>query len=324
MVVFHHYMQVYRDFKPENQIELFFAKYGNIGVDIFFVLSGFIMAFSISSRKIKASRFFYARLTRILPAYWIATLIFILTISQTSWGATHILNNFGWKEFFYSLAFAPHEHLSGIGLHPVLTVGWTLNYEIFFYVILTLSIIFFKDKAIIFSIAIITTLPIFSNSIYNLGSIPSSHLIWEFSLGIILYLIQEYLKSLQFIKKSSKYISALIFIASSLVLINFQFFGHRMLASFLLVFGFILLEEYFQRNQSKIGKFCVHLGDLSYSTYLYHLVAIFAVGNIIDTSRDNDFLLLSSVALITYLLSLVSYFLIEKKLRETLMKPLTS
>ncbi len=60
MVVFHHYVQVFRNFKPEGGIERFFTYYGNLGVDIFFVLSGFIMAYSMSNRKTSAVGFFWS------------------------------------------------------------------------------------------------------------------------------------------------------------------------------------------------------------------------------------------------------------------------
>ena len=56
-VVFHHYTQSFYSFDVENSLAVVFAKYGSIGVHIFFVLSGFVMALSVQKKSPSASQF---------------------------------------------------------------------------------------------------------------------------------------------------------------------------------------------------------------------------------------------------------------------------
>ena len=52
-------------------------EFGHIGVDIFFVLSGFIIAYVTDK---KTQSFFINRLIRIIPFYWLITFLFIATL----------------------------------------------------------------------------------------------------------------------------------------------------------------------------------------------------------------------------------------------------
>lgn len=95
---------------------------GAAGVDLFFVLSGFIIAYS-SSRD--ARHFLARRLIRIIPAYWIATILAALfTLQAMAW---HDASAWLIQSLFY---------LPGPQGRPALIfVAWTLVYELAFYVI---------------------------------------------------------------------------------------------------------------------------------------------------------------------------------------------
>lgn len=104
------------------------------GVALFFVLSGYLMC-RISNRS--AVEFVRDRFWRIVPVYWMATAIMLTTFGMwTYWPAAHI---------FMSFLFLPHQAPSG--LHPVLGVGWTLNFEVYFYTVFALSIFIAKKHA---------------------------------------------------------------------------------------------------------------------------------------------------------------------------------
>jgi exopolysaccharide production protein ExoZ len=95
-------------------------KIGGAGVDLFFVMSGFMMVHS--SRDLFGSlsgscRFLEKRLIRIYPAYWIATWLLLLIAPMP--GSEHMLK---------SLALVPEQTTA-----PFLTPAWTLTYEVFFY-----------------------------------------------------------------------------------------------------------------------------------------------------------------------------------------------
>lgn len=105
---------------------------GAAGVDVFFVISGFIMWTLTERAEAAPGRFLWRRLVRVAPPYWIATFltaaIFLLRPGFL-W-----MPPFTPGELMQSLLFVPHR--DGWGrVYPVLTQGWTLTYEMFFYVV---------------------------------------------------------------------------------------------------------------------------------------------------------------------------------------------
>ena len=104
--------------------------FGGAGIDIFFVISGFIMVYTTMDREITPWSFMADRIARIVPAYWAATLgVFFLALVAPSLLQT---SHMQWDELFKSLVFVPFRKATGL-VQPVLFVGWTLNYEMFFY-----------------------------------------------------------------------------------------------------------------------------------------------------------------------------------------------
>ncbi|MES2741018.1 MAG: acyltransferase [Pseudomonadota bacterium] len=124
------------------------------GVDIFFVISGFIM-YAIASgdfgQQGKARSFFLRRLVRIVPPYWLfttamvgAALVFRSHVTHSALALDHILASY---------FFLPYLNPYGEA-YPVLMLGWTLNYEFFFYMIFGLALLFPKKigLALIFGV----------------------------------------------------------------------------------------------------------------------------------------------------------------------------
>lgn len=102
------------------------------GVDIFFVISGFIML--VSSRGMSAGDFMARRIIRIVPLYWLFTLTLILvaTARPELFKGTVVTAEAAIK----SLAFIPYFSTSVPNqIWPLLVPGWTLNYEMMFYLI---------------------------------------------------------------------------------------------------------------------------------------------------------------------------------------------
>lgn len=102
---------------------------GAAGVDVFFVVSGFIMMAISDRRPLAPAAFLRDRFLRIAPSYWIVTTIMVLGAAaglfpnlQLSLG--HVLGSY---------LFIPVASPSTGEFWPVLVQGWTLNYELFFY-----------------------------------------------------------------------------------------------------------------------------------------------------------------------------------------------
>lgn len=112
--------------------------FGNSGVDVFFVISGLIMVVTTSGpRRQTPQGFLRNRFTRIAPVYWSITLaVFALALVTPGLLQSTTADP---VQLAKSLAFIPYARADG-EMHPVVFVGWTLNYEMAFYVIFALGL----------------------------------------------------------------------------------------------------------------------------------------------------------------------------------------
>ena len=106
---------------------------GGFGVPLFFVISGFIMVV-ITDENTRPGSFIRDRAIRVVPLYWLATTAVAV--------ATLAFSFLSWPHLAASYAFLPFDR-PGAEKHffPVLGVGWTLNYEMLFYGLFTLSLL---------------------------------------------------------------------------------------------------------------------------------------------------------------------------------------
>ncbi|MBV8775656.1 MAG: acyltransferase [Alphaproteobacteria bacterium] len=110
------------------------------GVDVFFVISGFIMVYvseSLFAQPGAAWHFYVRRCLRIIPLYWTVSavfLVFVLTHYETLGAA-----NLSLPAVVASFFFVPWPLPDGT-MAPLYGVGWTLNYEMFFYLVFALAV----------------------------------------------------------------------------------------------------------------------------------------------------------------------------------------
>lgn len=314
--------------------ELIF-KGGFLGIDIFFVISGYLVSLSIFSNFYKTGtfkfiNFFSNRLKRILP-----NLLFVMVISVLiAWFALspNDLINFS-KSLISSIAFNSnfYFHFSGnaFGEYNSLTKPllhtWSLSVLVQFYLIfsLCLLLIFKFFKKYLFHILFLLFLISFIFADFYSKSNPSLSFyilptrFWELILGSLLAYLE--LKSNHRI--TQKKINPIMpFVGLMLISISLFFFNDQMFyPSFFtlmptvgvcLFIWFSNKDEIFTKLLS--SKFFVGIGLISYSLYLWHypIFAYARSSGLIQEGYINKIL----IALSIIILSFISYFLIEKQI----------
>jgi len=107
------------------------------GVDIFFVISGFIITLSAARYAARPLAFFWRRFLRVAPLYYLFTTLMVATLLILPGAAKDTALEPG--QILSSYLFLPFERYDG-RIAPVLSLGWTLNYEMFFYALMALSL----------------------------------------------------------------------------------------------------------------------------------------------------------------------------------------
>lgn len=111
---------------------------GAAGVDVFFVISGFIMWVVTCRKPPSPGQFLLRRVERIVPLYWMTTLgvAAIAVLVPAAFPAMHPTL----PHLMQSLLFVPHRDDSGL-IAPLIVPGWTLNYEMFFYLLFAAALL---------------------------------------------------------------------------------------------------------------------------------------------------------------------------------------
>ncbi|GHA38863.1 acyltransferase [Devosia pacifica] len=110
---------------------MLYGRWGWLGVILFFVISGFIMVVVTGEEAFEGWLFLRRRAVRVIPMYWAATLF----TAGLSLLAPQLFKSmtFDWSQLWRSLLFIPFYNETSGGIHPIYKLGWTLNYEVYFY-----------------------------------------------------------------------------------------------------------------------------------------------------------------------------------------------
>jgi len=271
MVVFHHYMQLGHGDQYASSVGKFFIDYGSFGIDIFFVVSGFIMFYTISLKDYSVRSFLVGRIFRIVPAYWFATLTLLLAalIYQASFSWT----DWTLESLALSLLFIPNENPSGIGTYPFLTVGWTLNIEMFFYAMLGLCLTFGHPKQFLICGMLLLVTPYLWEQNWPYGDVLANRMLKEFVFGLLIG--QAYLQYPRSWKWAQGHPAiALILLGMSITLLSLNVPGARAFAASGLLIAGLCLELIVGGERKRVSNLFTHFGDISYSTYLFHPIII--------------------------------------------------
>jgi exopolysaccharide production protein ExoZ len=111
---------------------------GISSMEMILTITGFVTVHATAAKNTSASEFTIKRFARIIPLYWFLTaLVFVVTAFRPQWFWAPALDL---ELFVASLLFFPHSGIDG-NTYPYLFVGWSLNLQAFFYVLLALALL---------------------------------------------------------------------------------------------------------------------------------------------------------------------------------------
>lgn len=247
------------------------ARHGEMGVDIFFVISGFVIALISYGKPVgfeAARRFVVARAARVIPLYWVLTILFttLLIFAPSAFGHAR----FSLWHVISSFLFIPSLNWVGIVV-PVINVGWTLNYEIWFYALFTLAIAIFQQPTrfvLIALMALALVHPLCEGGI--IWNFYTNSIMLEFAGGAILGTVYARYKNIS----PSIIIPLLPIVGLVIWYYGLRFTGEtRFIALGFPAFLAVACALYFE-NHLRWNKFLCSLGDASYSLYLSHAFTI--------------------------------------------------
>jgi len=322
------------------QIELLNHKLflgGFIGVDIFFVISGYLITSIILKEllitgKFSFPKFYERRIRRILPALLLIMLaslplawLYLLPTSFVDFSKS-ILYSLGFGSNFY-FHFSGEEYGAISGFFKPLLHTWSLSveeqYYILFPIILLISLRFFKNYIIIiFLIGFLLSLIIADWGSKNYPSLTFYILPtrgWELLAGSILAYYELKLGH----RSQNKILNIVLpYIGLFLILISILFFNdgtrHPSLITLPPIIGVCLIIWFTSKKKLVTNilssKILVGIGLISYSLYLWHY-PVFAYARITDFAQGDIFRKIF-IALIIIILSILSYFFVERPARN--------
>jgi exopolysaccharide production protein ExoZ len=250
---------------------------GAAGVDIFFVISGFVMV--ISSRRLVAQPggaliFLWHRVVRIVPLYWLLTTVKILAVMAL--GGIVLRTGLGFDFVAGSYLFLPVTDSAG-HFRPVLPVGWTLTYEFLFYLLFAAALALRVDalRIVLPGLGLIAIAALVRSDTWPAWTILFDTIVVEFVFGVMLAKW-----TLRGFRLPPAIAAGLVVGGFGLILMLPMISENARvlmwgIPAFAIVAGAVSLEPFVAAT---LPRWLLTLGDASYSIYLSHGFVLPALG----------------------------------------------
>jgi exopolysaccharide production protein ExoZ len=285
-----------------------------IGVDIFFVISGFIMLYTFRlefGQPGMAWQFLKRRILRIIPLYWLITTGTLLAIMLSPRRFNHAAIDHVNVVMSYLMLAWPNPNG---GVFPVFALGWTLNFEMYFYAIFALALFFNRHVGITVLILYLIATVVLANLWINTGwalQFYGQSTVLEFAVGQILGI--AYIKGFRI----SLTLGIFVGVCSVLLHIALRHTGEPprfvVLGIPAAMFFFAFVFSVIPAMHEHVLRALSHLGDASYAMYLTHPYSISAcIGVLTHYGVDNVPLLVAAAAIVSTMVAVVVFRFIER------------
>ena len=248
------------------------------GVDVFFIISGFVMWMTTRDRTVSPLRFWQKRIIRIVPLYWLVTtfmaavLLIAPSMMQTS--------VFSLRHVIASYAFLPVENPGKPAMEPLVFPGWTLNYEMFFYLLFGAFLLARPTVRLWGTVAMLVGLVVVGAALaapkLSVVGFYSSDIMLEFAFGMLLGELVYRREADRLVSPALGWVMLLAGVTAMLVsprglsIPRVLLFGVPALTT---VAGALSLEGHGKLREYRLAH---ALGNASYSIYLTQLVSMAA------------------------------------------------
>ncbi len=294
-----------------------YVEIGYLGVDIFLVISGYLMVASYNNSN-NAKHFITKRAYRLVPALLAVALICFILITLIL--RKDLLYDFS-KEIITSITgVSNHYYYSKLGYfdpgaeNKLFLMSWTLSLEFQYYVLLALSFGIWLHRTVILPRVSVLSL----GSSYFMTESAVFYLIvsrlWEFLVGALLYL---YLSEGKNNKSQVIILSTIVLIIAyviHLLIIESHFVIQRIMAVILSIFVISKIVS-FDSIFNRLYKVLLWIGESSYSLYLIHWPVLFFATAF---NLENSVIGLAVSLTIVFILGRLNFIYVEKKLTKVL------
>ena len=245
------------------------------GVDIFFVVSGFIMWWTTCTGDVSPGDFMRRRIHRVVPVYWALSAVYVAVLLV----APRLMQS-GVLELPHAVAsffFIPVLHPVTGYMMPLVTPGWTLNYEMFFYGIFALGLFLPRAHRLAFVSLAMVLLVLLGQLVdpqSRVADFYTSTLLLEFLFGVWLGVLFE---AGRVLPPRALPLAALVAVVALVGLQRFATSETRFLFMGLPAMAVVFVAVSWERWRPVRGlPVALLLGNASYSIYLVHQLALSA------------------------------------------------
>jgi exopolysaccharide production protein ExoZ len=290
------------------------TQFGHFGVDLFFILSGFLMMYlhrEAFGRPGAWRDFLMRRIARIVPLYWtLSTLALALLLIIPQAFSYHKGVELPWVLGCY--LFIPIPMRDGFAI-PVIGAGWTLDFEMYFYALFTVALLSRRGLALLFVVLTLsTTIGLAFSLQHPLQQLVTAPMLLDFLMGAIVALAVARWQVPPRTARTLMYVAVVLIIAGSFAYVNIppvdtQFAPADVtriwtwgIPCTLLVASVVWWNP---RCEGLVGHALVTVGDASYSIYLFQVFALPAIAIVLRKMHAPSLLPVDVAIALLWLLS---------------------